>query len=163
MDCNTCWREAAQWTGEIKVAVNLSPAQFSQNRLVDVVSTALAVSGLSPEHLELEITEAVLLKEAEQNLEILRQLKNFGVSISLDDFGVGYSSLSHLTALPLDKVKIDNSFIEKIDRKETRGVIASIVRLSRSLNLVPCAEGIETADQLDIIKSLGIENAQGFL
>ena len=104
-----------------------------------------------------------LLKEAEQNLEVLRQLKNVGVSISLDDFGVGYSSLSHLTALPLDKVKIDNSFIEKTDRKETRAVIASIVQLSRSLNLIACAEGIETAEQLDEIRSLGIEIAQGFL
>jgi EAL domain-containing protein (putative c-di-GMP-specific phosphodiesterase class I) len=113
--------------------------------------------------LEVEITEGILLEQTEQNLEILRQLKALGVSISLDDFGVGYSSLSYLTTLPLDKVKIDKSFFAKIDRHETRAVVASIVHLSRSLNLIACAEGIETPGQLTEIKALGIEIAQGYL
>jgi diguanylate cyclase (GGDEF)-like protein/PAS domain S-box-containing protein len=156
-------RDAAQWPQGIKVAVNLSPIQFAQSRLVDVVAATLLGSRLPPDCLELEITEGVLLKETEQNLAVLRQLKSMGVSISLDDFGVGYSSLSYLTTLPLDKVKIDRSFFEKMDQKETRAVIASIVQLSRSLNLISCAEGIETIAQLGEVRSLGIDVAQGYL
>jgi EAL domain-containing protein (putative c-di-GMP-specific phosphodiesterase class I) len=90
-------------------------------------------------------------------------LKNLGVSISLDDFGVGYSSLSYLTSFPFEKVKVDRSFIEKIDRPEAKAVIASIVQLSRTLKLTSCAEGIETEQQLRDVTSLGIELGQGYL
>jgi EAL domain-containing protein (putative c-di-GMP-specific phosphodiesterase class I) len=149
--------------GEIKVAINLSPVQFAKSNIVDAVICALVDSGLPPERLEIEITENVLLRETEVNLAALHQLKNLGVSISLDDFGVGYSSLSYLTSFPFEKVKVDRSFIEKIDRPEAKAVIASIVQLSRTLKLTSCAEGIETEQQLRDVTSLGIELGQGYL
>jgi predicted signal transduction protein with EAL and GGDEF domain len=147
----------------IAVTVNLSPVQFSKCNVVDTAIFALVDSQLPPARLEFEITEGVLLRETEQNLETLRQLKNLGVSIAMDDFGVGYSSLGYLTAFPFDKVKIDRSFVEKLDKPETKAVIGSIVQLARTLKLVTCAEGIETEAQLAEMKALGIELAQGYL
>jgi diguanylate cyclase (GGDEF)-like protein len=155
--------DAMKMPDEIKVAINLSPVQFAKSNIVDAVICALVDSGLSAERLEIEITENVLLRETEVNLAALHQLKNLGVSISLDDFGVGYSSLSYLTSFPFEKVKVDRSFIEKIDRPEAKAVIASIVQLSRTLKLTSCAEGIETEQQLRDVTSLGIELGQGYL
>jgi diguanylate cyclase (GGDEF)-like protein/PAS domain S-box-containing protein len=155
--------DAMRMPHEIKVAINLSPVQFAKSNIVDAVICALVDSGLPPERLEIEITENVLLRETEPNLAALHQLKNLGISISLDDFGVGYSSLSYLTSFPFEKVKVDRSFIEKIDRPEAKAVVASIVQLSRSLKLTSCAEGIETETQLREVTSLGIELGQGFL
>jgi len=103
------------------------------------------------------------LKETEANIRVLRQLKELGISIALDDFGMGYSSLSYLTAFPFSKVKIDRSFVNKINRSETKAVIKSIVSLSRSLKLITCAEGVETAAQLAEIKAIGIDLSQGYL
>jgi diguanylate cyclase (GGDEF)-like protein/PAS domain S-box-containing protein len=156
-------QDAMQMPAGITVSVNLSPVQFSKSSVVDAVIMALVDSQLPPDRLELEITENVLLKETETNLDILRQLKNLGVSIALDDFGVGYSSLGYLTSFPFDKVKIDRSFVEKLDRAESKAVISSIVQLSHSLNLTTTAEGIETTAQLAEIKALGIELCQGYL
>jgi len=156
-------QDAYQMPDDIKITVNLSPVQFSKCNVVDTAIFALVDSQLPPARLEFEITEGVLLRETEQNLETLRQLKNLGVSIAMDDFGVGYSSLGYLTAFPFDKVKIDRSFVEKLDKPETKAVIGSIVQLARTLNLVTCAEGIETDAQLAEMKSLGIELAQGYL
>jgi diguanylate cyclase (GGDEF)-like protein/PAS domain S-box-containing protein len=155
--------DAMSMPKDVKVAVNLSPVQFSKSKLVDAAAFALVDSQLPPERLEFEITEGVLLKETEQNLEILRQIKNLGVSITMDDFGIGYSSLSYLTSFPFDKVKIDRTFIEKLERAETRAVVTSIVQLSRTLSLRTCAEGIETEAQLAEAKSIGIELGQGYL
>ena len=155
--------DAMKMPGEIKVAINLSPVQFAKSNIVDAVICALVDSGLPPERLEIEITENVLLRETELNLAALHQLKNLGISISLDDFGVGYSSLSYLTSFPFEKVKVDRSFIEKIDRPEAKAVVASIVQLSRTLKLTSCAEGIETEKQLREVTSLGIELGQGYL
>ncbi len=147
----------------IKVAVNLSPIQFSKSNVVEAAMFATAESGLAKERLELEITEGVLLEESEQNLATLRQLKDVGVSIALDDFGVGFSSLSYLTVFPFDKVKIDKSFIDRLDRPETSAVIASIVQLTTSLNRSTVAEGIETQEQFDRVRSLGVKFGQGYL
>lgn len=155
--------DATRMPADVTVSVNLSPVQFSKSSVVDAVILALVESQLPPERLELEITENVLLKETENNLEVLRQIKNLGVSIALDDFGVGYSSLGYLTSFPFDKVKIDRSFVEKLDRTESKAVISSIVQLSHSLHLTTTAEGIETAGQLAEIKALGIELCQGYL
>jgi len=155
--------DAMKMPEEIKVAINLSPVQFAKSNIVDAVICAMVDSGLPPERLEIEITENVLLRETEVNLAALHQLKNLGISISLDDFGVGYSSLSYLTSFPFEKVKVDRSFIEKIDRPEAKAVIASIVQLSRTLSLTSCAEGIETEQQLREVASLGIELGQGYL
>jgi diguanylate cyclase (GGDEF)-like protein len=155
--------DAMRMPKNIKVAVNLSPVQFAKSSVVDAVIFATAESGLAAERLELEITEGVLLEESEQNLATLRKLKEIGVSIALDDFGVGFSSLAYLTVFPFDKVKIDKSFIDRLDRPETSAVIASIVQLTTSLNRSTVAEGIETQDQLDRVRSLGVKFGQGYL
>jgi diguanylate cyclase (GGDEF)-like protein len=156
-------RDATQMPSNIKVAVNLSPVQFAKSNIVEWASYALADSGLPAERLEFEITEGVLLEETERNLNSLRELKDMGISIALDDFGVGYSSLAYLTKFPFDKVKIDKSFIDALDRTETSAVISSIVELANSLNLAILAEGIETEDQRKRVRSLGIKFGQGFL
>jgi predicted signal transduction protein with EAL and GGDEF domain len=155
--------DAMRMPDGVKVAINLSPVQFAKSNVVDAVICALVDSQLQPERLEIEITENVLLRETEQNLAALHQLKNLGISISLDDFGVGYSSLSYLTSFPFEKVKIDRSFVQKLDRSEAKAVVSSIVQLSRTLSLVSCAEGIETERQLKDVTSLGIELSQGYL
>lgn len=155
-------RDATAMPGDIKVAVNLSAMQFANGAVVDSVIFGLVDSGLAERRLELEITEGVFLADSEENLETLRRLKNLGVSIALDDFGVGYSSLSYLTAFPFNKVKIDKSFVDRIDRAETIAVLASIVQLGKTLNLSVVAEGLESAEQVERIRSLGIELGQGY-
>jgi diguanylate cyclase (GGDEF)-like protein len=156
-------RDATQMPSHIKVAVNLSPVQFAESNIVEWARFALADSGLPAERLEFEITEGVLMEDTERNLNFLRELKKLGVSIALDDFGVGYSSLAYLTKFPFDKVKIDKSFIDTLDRMETGAVISSIVELANSLNLAILAEGIETEEQRRCLRSLGIRFGQGFL
>jgi EAL domain-containing protein (putative c-di-GMP-specific phosphodiesterase class I) len=156
-------RDATQMPALTKVAVNLSPVQFAESNIVECASFALADSGLPAERLEFEITEGVLMEDTERNLNFLRELKRIGISIALDDFGVGYSSLAYLTKFPFDKVKIDKSFIHALDRTETSAVISSIVELANSLNLAILAEGIETEDQCKRVRSLGIKFGQGFL
>jgi diguanylate cyclase (GGDEF)-like protein len=156
-------RDATQMPSNIRMAVNLSPVQFAKSNIVEWASYALADSGLPAERLEFEITEGVLLEDTERNLNSLRELKKIGISIALDDFGVGYSSLAYLTKFPFDKVKIDKSFIDALDRTEASAVISSIVELAKSLNLAIIAEGIETEDQRKRVRSLGIKFGQGFL
>ena len=124
---------------------------------------ALADSGLPEKRLELEITESVFLADSQENLRTLQRLKTLGVSIALDDFGVGYSSLSYLTAFPFNKVKIDKSFVDRIDRAETVAVLSSIVQLARTLHLSIVAEGIETEEQLEKLRLLGISLGQGYV
>ena len=156
-------RDAKRMPAYIKVAVNLSPVQFAKSNIVEWASFALADSGLPAERLEFEITEGVLLEETERNLNSLREMKLIGISIALDDFGVGYSSLSYLTKFAFDKLKIDKSFIDALDRPETVAVVSSIVELAYSLNLTVIAEGIETEDQRKRVRSLSIKFGQGFL
>jgi EAL domain-containing protein (putative c-di-GMP-specific phosphodiesterase class I) len=156
-------RDAKRMPDDVKVAVNISAVQFQKSNMVETTRAALASAQLPPERLEIEITEGVLLKETEKNLEALHQLSSIGVSIALDDFGVGYSSLSYLTSFPFDKVKIDRSFVAKLDKPETQTVVASIVQMTHSLDLVTCAEGIETKEQFAKVRSLGIELGQGYL
>ena len=155
-------RDAMKMPDDVKVAVNLSAVQFTKSNLVDVVKFALAESGLPERRLELEITESVFLADSAENLKTLRSLKALGVSIALDDFGVGYSSLSYLTDFPFDKVKIDKAFMDRIDRPETHAVLGSIVQLVRTLNLAIVAEGVETQQQVDEIAALGIPLGQGY-
>ncbi|WP_456739096.1 EAL domain-containing protein [Bradyrhizobium sp. USDA 4471] len=155
-------RDAMKMPDDIRIAVNLSAEQFSKSNLVDVVTFALAESGLPRHRLELEITESVFLADSEENLKTLERLKELGISIALDDFGVGYSSLSYLTAFPFDKVKIDKAFIDRIDRPGTLAVLGSIVQLAKTLNLSIIAEGIETQRQVEEVRSLGIILGQGY-
>jgi len=156
--------EAAKWPREIKLAVNLSPVQFRSRNLVQVVISALANSGLSPNRLELEITESVFLEESDANLAILHQLRELGISISMDDFGTGYSSFSYLRSFPFDKIKIDRSFIKDLTkRSDCIAIVRAISGLGRSLNITTVAEGVETVDQLDRLRDEGCDEVQGFL
>jgi diguanylate cyclase (GGDEF)-like protein/PAS domain S-box-containing protein len=156
--------EAVKWPNDVKVAVNLSPAQFRSRNLVQVVISALAQSGLSPKRLELEITESIFLAETDANLAILHQLRELGVGISMDDFGTGYSSLSYLRSFPFDKIKIDRSFVKDLaQRPDCGAIVRAISGLGRSLNITTTAEGVETEDQLDWLRAEGCNEVQGFL
>jgi diguanylate cyclase (GGDEF)-like protein/PAS domain S-box-containing protein len=155
-------RQAVTLPNDIKVAVNLSALQFASGNLVESVMFALADSGLAETRLELEITESVFLADSQENLKTLERLRRLGVSIALDDFGVGYSSLSYLTAFPFNKVKIDKCFIDRLGRSETLAVLGSIVQLAKTLNLSVVAEGVETYEQVEKIRSLGIALGQGY-
>ncbi|QAU46315.1 putative bifunctional diguanylate cyclase/phosphodiesterase [Bradyrhizobium guangzhouense] len=156
--------EAVKWPSDVKVAVNLSPAQFRSRNLVQVVISALAQSGLSPKRLELEITESIFLAETDANLAILHQLRELGVGISMDDFGTGYSSLSYLRSFPFDKIKIDRSFVKDLARRpDCVAIVRAISGLGRSLNITTTAEGVETEDQLDWLRAEGCNEVQGFL
>ena len=156
--------EAVKWPSDVKVAVNLSPAQFRSRNLVQVVISALAQSGLSPKRLELEITESIFLAETDANLAILHQLRELGIGISMDDFGTGYSSLSYLRSFPFDKIKIDRSFVKDLaQRPDCGAIVRAISGLGRSLRITTTAEGVETEDQLDWLRAEGCNEVQGFL
>jgi EAL domain-containing protein (putative c-di-GMP-specific phosphodiesterase class I) len=128
------------------------------------VAAALADSGLAPERLELEITESVLLQKNARDISILRQIKSLGVSVVLDDFGTGYSSLSYLRLFPFDKIKIDKSFIQEMPhRADCAAIVCAITSLGRELNMVTAAEGVETRQQLELVRAAGCKLAQGFL
>jgi len=157
--------ECAKWPGNVRVAVNFSPIQFRRGDLLRSVEEALAVSGLSPNRLEVEITESVLLQDTKSTILLLQKLRDTGIRISLDDFGTGYSSLSYLHKFPLHKVKIDRSFLSGISAKSrSLTLLRGIARLSAGLGMSVAMEGIETKEQLALIAREGsIEEAQGFL
>ena len=157
-------RDAATWSPDIKVAVNLSPIQFKAGDLVQSVADALTESGLAPQRLELEITESVLLDKTETSIAVLHRLRELGVAISLDDFGTGYSSLSYLRNFPFDKIKIDQSFVSHMAREHQSGAIVSaIAGLGDSFGIPTTAEGVETAEQLERLRAQGCTEVQGFL
>lgn len=156
--------DAAKWPEHVHVAVNLSPAQFKTAGLSAVVVRALAASGLTPQRLELEITESVLLQDAESTLATLHGLRDLGVRISMDDFGTGYSSLSYLRKFPFDKIKIDQSFIRDLaDGGDSLAIVRAVTGLGSSLGITTVAEGVETPEQLKRLKAEGCTRAQGFL
>jgi diguanylate cyclase (GGDEF)-like protein len=160
----TACAEAATWPDHVKLAVNLSPIQFRSPRLVDCVREALAQSGLPPQRLELEITESVLLQKDEGNIAILHELATLGTSIALDDFGTGYSSLSYLRTFPFEKIKIDRSFIVEMgERNDCGAIVSAITGLGRSLDVLTTAEGVETREQLALVRAAGCSQAQGYL
>lgn len=156
--------DAVSWPQDVKVAVNLSAAQFRGATLFEVVLSVLVQTGLSPHRLELEITESMLLQEKDENLHLFRQLKNTGISIALDDFGVGYASLASFVSFPFDKVKIDRSFTKDLlQRAANRAVVASIMTLAHSLGVEVTAEGVETPEQLEYLRNEGVHQLQGYL
>ncbi|MCZ7594319.1 MAG: EAL domain-containing protein [Hyphomicrobium sp.] len=160
--CQAC-AQAAAWPEPMKIAVNLSPLQFKQSGLVEVIAGALGVSGLAASRLELEATETVLLNENERNLSILHQLRELGVRIVLDDFGTGYSSLSYLQSFPFDKIKIDHAFIKNItSNKDSLKIVRAIVMLARSLGMTTTAEGVESREQLEAVQCEGCDEIQGY-
>jgi diguanylate cyclase (GGDEF)-like protein len=161
---NEACGKIAQLPDHVKLAVNLSPVQFSAPDLIDVVQRALNMSGLAPNRLELEITERLLLENNEHTMSMLRQLRQLGISIALDDFGTGYSALGYLRKFPLDKIKIDRSFItDMATRSDQVAIIQAVLSIARALGMAVTAEGVETVVQKDFLKALGCDSAQGFL
>jgi diguanylate cyclase (GGDEF)-like protein len=157
----TACAEAATWPDNIKLAVNVSPIQFKDETFALKVVAALATSGLPASRLELEITEAVLISDDEAALAILHQLRAAGVRIALDDFGTGYSSLSYLQRFPFDKIKIDRCFVDTI--VESSCIVQAVVNIAAARNIVTTAEGVETEQQRDLLRTLGCTEMQGYL
>jgi diguanylate cyclase (GGDEF)-like protein len=155
--------EASVWPGHVKVAVNVSPAQFRTGHLVESVTEALAASGLPAARLELEITESVLLTNSAATLATLHALRALGVRISMDDFGTGYSSLSYLRSFPFDKIKIDQSFIRDLATTEdAEAIVRAIIGLGASLGMRTTAEGVETDEQLAWLRTEDCAEVQGY-
>ena len=157
-------RQAASWPGELSVAVNVSPKQFSCPSLASTIIQALTTSGLEAARLELEITESIFIANVEKTLSTLHSLRALGVRIALDDFGTGYSSLSYLRSFPFDKVKIDRSFVQDLaNGGNSHAVIRAITTLADALGMDTLAEGVEVQEQLDVLRREGCRNIQGFL
>jgi diguanylate cyclase (GGDEF)-like protein/PAS domain S-box-containing protein len=147
----------------LKIAVNLSPAQFKQRGLLETIQGILHQTGMPPEQLQLEITEGIAMQNVEETLAILRQIRGMGVLISIDDFGTGYSSLNYLKRFPVDKLKIDRSFVIDIGlHPDNEAVVKAIVDLGHSLGMRVNVEGVETAEQLDFLHKIKVDEAQGF-
>jgi diguanylate cyclase (GGDEF)-like protein len=164
MVLNRACRDAIGWPAELKVAVNLSAVQFRKTNLFDVIMCALLESGLPPERLEVEVTQSVLLENETEYAVLLHQLKSIGVSVALDGFGTGYSSLSYLKQFPFDKIKIDRSFTADVAEHEgSMAIVSAIIGLSRGLDMITTAEGIETERQFEIMRAAGVTLAQGSL
>jgi len=161
----TALEEAAHWPDTVRVAVNLSPLQFNDPNVVPMVSKHLSETGVRPERLELEITEGVFLAEGDSTDETFAKLKKLGVRLSLDDFGTGYSSLGYLKKAPFDKIKIDQSFVRGAASTTNRNaaIIRAIVTLAETLGMDTCAEGVETHDDLQLIRELGVSMVQGYI
>jgi diguanylate cyclase (GGDEF)-like protein/PAS domain S-box-containing protein len=160
---NAACAEAASWPSAIHIAVNVSPTQFRSRTLALKVAAALARAGLSPERLELEVTEAVLIRDHEAASETLGQLRALGVSIALDDFGTGYSSLSYLHRFHFDKIKIDRSFICELSEVKSRSILRAALAIAAAQNVVTTAEGVETEEQRQVLLDLGCTQMQGWL
>jgi len=155
--------DAVGWPEDILLAVNISPAQFKSGDFVQVVTSVLEKSRLPARRLELEITELVLMQDSAATLSMLHELKDLGVGVAMDDFGTGYSSLGYLRSFPFDRIKIDQSFIADIsESKESLAILRAVVGLGSSLNIATTAEGVEAAKQLELLRSEGCTEVQGY-
>jgi diguanylate cyclase (GGDEF)-like protein len=161
----TALEEATTWPDHVLVAVNLSPLQFNDPAIVETVAKHLSETGVRAERLELEITEGVFLADNDCTEETFAKLKKLGVRLSLDDFGTGYSSLGYLKKAPFDKIKIDQSFVRGAASSTNRNaaIIRAIVTLAETLGMDTCAEGVETHDDLQLIRDLGVSMVQGYI
>ena len=156
--------DAVEWPASTNIAVNISPVQFQTSDLVAQVRGILAETGLPAKRLELEITESVLLQYSDKNIGTLHELRDLGVSVALDDFGTGYSSLSYLRIFPFDKIKIDKSFVSEMPQMDVcAAIVCAVANLGRTLDIVTTAEGVETEEQLDLLRAAGCTQAQGYL
>jgi EAL domain-containing protein (putative c-di-GMP-specific phosphodiesterase class I)/GGDEF domain-containing protein len=159
---NRRWRD--EGIKPIRMAVNLSPAQFREPDLMGIVRRALADAGMIADSLELELTESMLLQKADATVTMLHTMKDAGVHLSIDDFGTGYSSLNYIKRFPVDALKIDQSFIREMMTSEQDSTLTtSIILMGKGLNLTVVAEGVETRSQLEMLKALGCDEAQGYL
>ncbi|RWD26929.1 MAG: EAL domain-containing protein [Mesorhizobium sp.] len=154
---------AAGWPHAMRIAVNVSAVQIKSGTFARSVIAALAFSGVPADRLELEITETVLMDESDTVLKTLGQLRDLGIRIALDDFGTGYSSLGYLRRFPVDKIKIDRSFIRDIDNRDTAAIVRAVIGLGAQLGITVTAEGVETEAQLDMLREAGCVEAQGYL
>ncbi len=158
---NKLWQEQA--VGYFPIAVNLSIKQIQQPDFVEIVLRALERSGLAPEYLEVEITESLAIQDLNLTIEVLQKLRDRGIKVSLDDFGTGHSSLAALKHLPLDHLKVDRSFIKDLTANSIdAGIVRTIINLGHELKLQVIAEGVETIEQLDFLRSVGCDGVQGF-
>jgi diguanylate cyclase (GGDEF)-like protein len=160
----TACAEAANWPSSVRLAVNVSPVQFRSHAFALKVANVLATTGLPAHRLELEITEAVLIRDDEAALTMLQHLRAIGVRIALDDFGTGYSSLSYLRRFPFDKIKIDRCFVDDIaEATGSSSIVQAVINIANAQNMTTTAEGVETEQQREILRSLGCTEMQGFL
>ena len=160
----TACAEAVTWPDDVRVAVNVSPAQLNKGGLLDVVVGALRMTGLAPHRLEIEITEALLMLNNKATLDTMHRLRRLGVQIAMDDFGTGFSSLNYLRRFPFDKIKIDQSFVQSLSEvPESSAIIRTVTKLARSFGMTTTAEGVETDLQREIVKASGCTEMQGFL
>jgi diguanylate cyclase len=160
-------RQAREWRRAnvpfLRIAVNVSPVQFRQSNFLQAIHNALIDFDLEPQYLEIELTESTVMGNAESSVEILENLSRMGVVVSIDDFGTGYSSMSYLRKFPIDKLKIDRSFISELTTNAAdASIVAAIISLAHSLKLKVVAEGVETAEQLQRLRELGCDQYQGF-
>lgn len=162
---NKACKDAMAWPKSVRVAVNVSAAQFAHSDLIDIVTHALESAGLEPNRLELELTESVFMGDGETIDDIFRALKELGVRLALDDFGTGYSSLSYLRSAPFDKIKVDRTFVDSCTQKDQNSakIIAAIIGLSDALGMETTVEGVEAFDQLEVVKSKGARFIQGWI
>jgi diguanylate cyclase (GGDEF)-like protein len=159
---NKEWQDAGY--PPVKVSVNMSARQFNKRNFAEQITSILDETGLSPEYLGLEITESVIMQDVKSTISKLKELHDLGISISIDDFGTGYSSLSYLKLFPIDNLKIDRSFVFSISTDSTDAAIAaSVIALAHSMNLKVVAEGVETKEQLEVLREQGCDYVQGFL
>jgi EAL domain-containing protein (putative c-di-GMP-specific phosphodiesterase class I) len=160
----TACAEAMNWPPNIRLAVNVSPIQFKSHAFSLNVANVLATTGLAAGRLELEITEAVLIRDDDAALNLLRHLRDIGVRIALDDFGTGYSSLSYLRRFPFDKIKIDRCFVDGIEESDgSSAIVQAVINIANAQNMTTTAEGIETEPQREMLRDLGCTEMQGFL
>jgi len=158
------WRKSERLSIPIAIAVNVSAVQFRQKDFVERLANIVQVHGITPDLIELELTESIIMRDAETTIEILKKLHDIGFRLSIDDFGTGYSSLSYLRRFPIDKIKIDQSFVMGITQYESSASIATaVIGLAKSLKLKVIAEGVETKEQLEILREQRCDEAQGFL
>jgi len=159
----TACADAAQWDRPYKIAVNLSPVQFSHPDLARLVHEILIETGLSPLRLELELTETAVIADKTRSLHVLRQIKALGVNVALDDFGTGYSSLETLRTFPFDKIKLDRSFMSEVESSpQAKAIVRAVLALGKSLDVPVLAEGVETSEQLAVLVAEGCDEAQGY-
>jgi EAL domain-containing protein (putative c-di-GMP-specific phosphodiesterase class I) len=159
--------EAKAWNKAgyaVNVAVNVSPGQFKQRKVWLAVRAALERSGLKPSQMVLELTESMLMENADESIEMLNELKEMGVRLAVDDFGAGYSSLTYLSKFPVDELKIDQSFVKGLpEQRQSAAIIGAVVGLARELDLKVVAEGVESKAQLDYLRVRGCDQYQGYL
>jgi EAL domain-containing protein (putative c-di-GMP-specific phosphodiesterase class I) len=159
---NKVWQKAG--FKKIKVAVNVSGQQLHSSNFTSAIDSALKISSLSPEFLDLELTESSVMQRRKHSINILHELKERGIHLSIDDFGTGYSSLSNLKRISIDKLKIDRSFISDIsDNPDATTIIEAIIAMAQSMNLQVLAEGVETLKQFDFLSEIGCDQIQGYL